>query len=95
MGGAVTSLITGNLLRDASCLCCCLIGLLDHTKLISISHLLRSHSAGPKKLVSGAVFFGGIGLIAESICTLIGDSVEEYKDKRTIQKLGGNDNNRN
>ena len=47
-----------------------------------------THTAGPKQVVRGAVFFGGVGLVAESVCDIIGMSITEYKDKRAKQRFG-------
>lgn len=34
------------------------------------------------------MFFGGVGMVAENICDIIGTSITEYKDKRAKQRLG-------
>lgn len=45
-------------------------------------------TAGPKQVVRGAFFFGGVGSVAESVCDIIGNSITEYKDKRARQRFG-------
>ncbi|EWM29748.1 hypothetical protein Naga_100022g42 [Nannochloropsis gaditana] len=45
-------------------------------------------TAGPRQAGRGAVFFGGMGMIAESISDLVESSISNYKDRRAKQRFG-------